>query len=180
MTGFSGSRPSLLWFDLKLMNDLEDWRGKLIVRWPAPERSWWRWSSRNEIPVQAIVEDSLLDSTLPDWRDIVLSWDELAILPRKWREALSQWRGIYFIHDTTDGKGYVGSACGEENILGRWKNYAASGHGGNKRLLERSPKNFQFSILERASPDLDIADVVRLEKTWKDRLATRISGLNEN
>ena len=32
----------------------------------------------------------------------------------------AQWRGIYYIFDTSDAKGYVGSAYGEYNPLGRW------------------------------------------------------------
>ena len=42
----------------------------------------------------------------------------------RWKSALSQWRGVYFIFDATDGKGYVGSAYGSGNLLGRWLNYA--------------------------------------------------------
>jgi hypothetical protein len=180
MTGFSGNRPSILWFDLTLVDNYRDWQGKLIVRWPPPDRSWWRWANRNEIPIHAILEDSILDSTMPDWRQITLSWQALSVLPEKWRNVLSQWRGIYFIHDRSDGKGYVGSAYGTENLLGRWLHYSASGHGGNVQLRKRSPENFQFSILERVSPDMDHDEVIRLESTWKDRLATRTSGLNEN
>ncbi len=69
---------------------------------------------------------------------------------------------------------------GTENILGRWLNYAASGHGGNKALRRRKPGNFRFSILQRVSPDMEPADITRLEASWKDRLHTRSFGLNEN
>src|SRR5216683_3179112 len=34
MTGFAGDRPSVLWFDLKLSDAFQEWKGKLIVRWP--------------------------------------------------------------------------------------------------------------------------------------------------
>jgi len=101
-----------------------------------------------------------------------LGWDELSILPARWRAALSQWRGIYYIYDAADGKGYVGSAYGEDNMLGRWRNYAASGHGGNRLLRQRDPRNFRFTILQRVSPDMDANDVIRLEGTWKERLHT--------
>lgn len=67
------------------------------------------------------------------------------------------------------------------NLLGRWRNYAASGHGGNRLLRQRDPANFRFSILQRVSPDMDPADIVRLEATWKARLHTRApAGLNDN
>jgi len=98
-----------------------------------------------------------------------------------WRSALSQWRGIYFIYDAADGKGYVGSAYGKDNLLGRWTNYASNGHGGNKLLLYRQPDHFQFSILQRVSPDMEPDEVIQLESSWKDRLHTREKwGLNGN
>jgi hypothetical protein len=127
------------------------------------------------------LEESLLDAAMPSWRAITLSWQELQVLPTKWRSALSHWRGIYYIFDISDGKGYVGAAYGFENILGRWLNYAVSGHGGNMQLRKRSPHNFCFSILERVSPDMEAEEAVRLENSWKDRLHTRAPfGLNEN
>lgn len=76
---------------------------------------------------------------------------------------------------------YVGSAYGNENIMQRWKEYARTGHGGNKGLKARNPENFRFSILQRTSPDLPDTDVIALEGTWKDRLRSRVPfGLNEN
>ena len=81
-----------------------------------------------------------------------LDHHELKILPSKWKAALSQWRGIYFIFDESDGKGYVCSAYGTENIVGRWLSYAAGGHGGNKELRNPDPARFRFSILQRVRP----------------------------
>ena len=72
-------------------------------------------------------------------------------------------------------------AYGDTNILGRWLNYAASGHGGNVLLRQRDPKTLRFTILQRVSPDMDAGDVIRLEGTWKERLHTRSPfGLNDN
>jgi hypothetical protein len=39
---------------------------------------------------------------------------------------------------------------------------------------------FQFSVLERVSPDLPAEQVIELENTWKKRLGTREFGLNKN
>lgn len=150
MRGFTGEgRSSVLWFDLAVTNFCAAWKGKLIIDWPPPERSWWRRAHRNQFPIHAILEDGALDAAMPAWDEINLGWDELAVLPVRWRTVLGQWRGIYYILDSSDGKAYVGSAYGRNNMLGRWKNYAASGHGGNRLLRERDPKNFRFSILQR-------------------------------
>jgi len=169
------------WFDLALTPFYEQWHGKLIVTWPPPERSWWRRAHRNTISISAILKESALRPEMPDWRDIVLTWNELRVLPSSWKAALAHWRGIYYIVDSTDGKGYVGSAYGDDNLLGRWMNYADRGHGGNIQLRSRNPEKFRFSILERLSPDMESADVIRREASWKQRLGTRIpTGLNEN
>jgi len=93
---------------------------------------------------------------------------------------LQQWRGVYLIHDTTDGKGYVGSAYGEQNLYGRWLNYGASGDGGNRLLRNRAAEHFLFSILQRVSPDMEPQQVIAVETSWKDRLHTRQAGLNLN
>lgn len=174
-------RSEILWFDLTPTAHLSKWKGRLIVSWPPPERSWWRRAHRNTFPVEAIVEDSVLDAAMPNWIEIDLSWEELQVIPTRWQAALSQWRAIYFIHDSSDGMGYVGSAAGEQNLLGRWTSYASDGHGGNRLLKGRDPRSLRFTILERVSPDMDPADVVRLEATWKVRLHTRTpGGLNDN
>ncbi|HEY4677326.1 MAG TPA: GIY-YIG nuclease family protein [Candidatus Angelobacter sp.] len=183
MRGFTAedSRTSVLWFDLALTDFHTSWKGKLIVQWPGGERTWWRRAHRNEMLIAAILEDSALEAAMPAWDEIALTWEILKILPGRWRSALSQWRGIYYILDVSDGKGYVGSAYGADNLLGRWLNYAASGHGGNTLLRKRDPQQFRFSILQRVSPDLDPNEVVRVERTWKERLRTRSPfGLNDN
>lgn len=175
-------KKSKLWFDLVLQKTFyPQWSGRLVVTWPPPERSWWRRAERNTITVFSIREESAFTEVMPDWKQLVLTWQQLRAIPASWRSALSQWRGIYFIYDTADGKGYVGSAYGKDNLLGRWLNYASSGHGGNKLLLDRQPDHFQFSILQRVSPDMEPDEVIQLESSWKDRLHTGEKwGLNGN
>lgn len=183
MRGYTAEdgRESILWFELALMDTYADWKGRLAISWPPPERSWWRRSHRNDMPVVALHEESLLDAAMPEWDKIDLSWHELAVLPVRWRQALAGWRGIYFIFDTADPQGYVGAAYGPENLLGRWLNYAATGHGGNRLLRQQKPENFRFTILQRVSPDMAASDIIRLEASWKDRLHTRAPyGLNDN
>lgn len=175
------SRHTILRFDLELLPLLADWRGKLVVRWPPPERSWYRRAHKNVMPVMAIREESWFSGPLPRWDEVEFTWAELAILPSRWRAALEQWRGIYLIWDASDGKSYVGSAYGTTNILGRWENYALSGHGGNVLLRQREPSHFRFTILQRVSPDMEGAEVIRLETSWKIRLHTLApNGLNSN
>jgi hypothetical protein len=168
-------------FDLQARSFMKTWKGKLVLGWPGGTRSWWRHASRNRFPIEAVLEESIITRGMPSWQDLVLTWAQLALLPASWQTQLSQWRGIYFIHDERRHMGYVGSAAGAENLLGRWLAYAASGHGGNTLLRQSRPTDLRFSVLERTSPDMTVRDVVSLEQTWKRRLHTRAPyGLNEN
>jgi len=185
MNGFHENIPrsSCLWFDLEHADFYNHWKGKLVVDWPPLDRSWYRWAhkDKNAMPVHAILSQNALDGPIKHWQEIDLSWQELSVIPAPLKSKLSEWRGVYYIFDTSDGKGYVGSAGGSFNLLGRWRNYADSGHGGNSLLRQRDHKNFRFSILQRVSPDLEIAELVALENSWKDRLHTRAPyGLNDN
>jgi len=174
-------RPTIQWFELVPKDFYAHWKGKLVVSWPPPERSWWRRAHKNEFSIHAVHEESVFDSQMPPWHKINLSWEELQVLPVRWKALMSQWRGIYFIYDTSGHKGYVGSAYGDSNLIGRWENYGASGHGGNKLLRSRDPANFRFSILERVSPDMPVSEVIALETSWKERLHTYApAGLNDN
>ena len=110
----------------------------------------------------------------------MLTWSELGTLPSSWGTVLGQWRGIYYIHDTARNAGYVGFAYGQDNLLGRWRAYARTGHGGNKELRSSASSDLRFSILQRTSPDMDATDVIALEASWKARLHTREFGLNRN
>jgi len=115
--------------------------------------------------IYSILEESAFEAHMPPWNEIVLSSDELGILPLHWKTVLTQWRGIYYIWDVSDGKGYLGSADGKDNILGRWEYYAASGHGENRPLENRNAINFRFGILQRVSPDMASEDVIHFENT---------------
>lgn len=142
-------------FDLKPTQVYAEWKGKLVIDWPGREISWVRWLDKNEFKVKAILKDSVLDQQMEDWDKLVLTWQQLRNLPRRLVDRLKEWRGVYFIHDGKDGKGYVGSACGPDNIYGRWMNYAARSDGGNKLLRKRDPGKFRFSILQRFYADAE-------------------------
>ncbi len=180
MTGRSDDMPDCLLFDLEELEHFSDWIGKLTIAWPKPYQQWWRWGGRGVFKVETIEAESRFVKAMPDWQDITLSWNELQCLPGSWQKSLAEWRGIYFIYDAKREAGYVGSAAGTDNLLGRWRDYARSGHGGNRELRSSDPADLRFSILQRTSPDMDMRDIVALEASWKKRLHTREFGLNAN
>lgn len=172
---------TVMQFDLELLPFGQDWRGRLVIDYPPPERSWFRWVDRGVFPVRAILEESAFAPKPPEWEDIDLTYGDLLLMPKSWQARIAEWRGIYLIFDEADGKSYVGSAYGRDNILGRWQAYARNGHGGNRDLRDRDPRTFRFTLLERLAPDLPADEVIRREVSWKRRLHSRVPfGLNAN
>lgn len=169
-----------LMFEMELNDGLSEWIGRLCVGWSVNPRPWWQWAKRERFPVTALHPENMLSPAMPPWEEIVLSGAELQLLPPSWQAKLFEWRGIYLIFDVAREKGYVGAAYGPENLLGRWRNYAASGHGGNVQLRSCKRTDLRFSILQRTSPDMPIDEVQALESRWKARLHTRSHGLNSN
>jgi hypothetical protein len=115
---FGKPQSSCLWFDLALTDFYSAWKGKLIVDWLPPERSWWRRAHRNDITIHAILEDSALGTVMETWNEIDLTWSQLAVLPKRFEAKLAEWRGIYYIFDTSNGKGYWPAPGSEDTELG--------------------------------------------------------------
>ncbi len=183
MSGQTSSigRDSVIEFSMSDTGWNADWSQKLIIEWPGLERSWYRWADRNTFKIKAIAEDALLLGKISSWEELSLDRSQISLLPASWCAAMSQWRGIYLINDRSDGKQYVGSAAGQENILQRWQDYSRTGHGGNKLLKLRDSANFTFSILQLVSPAMPREEVCEIESTWKKRLLSAApNGLNEN
>lgn len=181
MKGLEDRKKTVLWFDLTKTEFCSHWMGKLVVDWPGKEISWFRWATKkNAFTVRSILEESLLVDRMPTWAQLKLAWAQLDSMPTSWKETLSLWRGVYYIFDASDRKGYVGAAYGTDNLLGRWKCYWKTGDGGNNRLKGRDPNHFFFSILEILPNGLDPSVVIQTETDWKIRLSTREYGLNDN
>jgi hypothetical protein len=180
MNGFTGKdgRKQILFFDLKPVEFYPQWTGRLVIDWPRPAIKWFRWAANGQFTVNNISVDSQFEEELPPWDKISFTYNQLKTLPRNWQAALEQWRGIYYIFDTSDKNAYVGSAYGQWNIMGRWRVYAETGDGGNVNMVGRNPENYIFSILERVSPDMTPTEIQRIEHSWMDRLHTREYGLN--
>lgn len=170
-------RTHWTWFDLVLDDRLTELQGRLVIE-ARLTQSYVRLAENLVAPVLAIHEASVFDAPAPDWRNMLLRAGMLCALPQTWRVKLQEWRGIYLIVDETDGQRYVGAAYGTENLLGRWLAHVAGAVGITAQLAARDSRDFRFSILERVSPDMPSDEVIRLERTWMERLHTVTHGLN--
>jgi hypothetical protein len=94
--------------------------------------------------------------------------------------------GIYIIVDSSNGKQYIGSACGGEGILGRFKSYSQNGHGDNvelKKLMKDDPlyyRKFQYTLLETLPLSWTKKEVQNRETLYKKKLLSREHGFNRN
>ncbi len=172
-------RPEYQYFDLRLIGALSEWSGRLIIKWPPPEVGWFKWAANSVFPVHAITEEGGLVTRIPHWKEVSMTCDAMALCPEAWKAELRRWRGIYFIFDKAQAKGYVGSACGEENIWHRWTVHARRG-GDAKKLRLCDPRNFVFTILEVTNHEMLPGEIVQIESNWKLRLHTIEHGLNDN
>lgn len=165
-------------FQVAPMTALAELRGRLQIPTPVG-RTYVRLAENMRAAVAAITEEPITSPAPPDWREFIVTAAELRALPASWRARLGVWRGIYLIVDA-DGARYVGSAYGEDNLLGRWRTHIAGSQGVTAELAGRDPAGFRFSILELVSPVATVDEVVPVENTWKERLHTRKFGLNVN
>ena len=128
----------------------------------------------------------------PGYLDFVITYDELVGIisnptaHREWHRMLAAVAGIYLIVDSVTGFQYVGSAYGEEGILGRWTEYSKHPDGGNEKLRELITdkkgyeSNFCFTILHILPKTLTMNQVIKYEVQYKKKLGTRAFGLNSN
>ncbi len=165
------------WFDLEPDNRLSDMPGRLVVA-ARLTPSYVRKAENLDASVAAILETSTFDAPPPDWREMAATAAFVRVMPPGWASKLAEWRGVYLITDEADGARHVGSACGAENMLGRWRAHVAGPRGITAELRRRETSRFRFSILEPMSPAATAEEVIAREQTWMERLHTRRFGLN--
>lgn len=120
------------------------------------------------------------EDPFPGFPALILNLSDIETIPANWSVALSSTRGIYLLACPRTREQYVGLASGADGFLGRWKEYFASGHGGNVGLKSRDPSDYRVSILETVGTGATTADLLILEARWKSKLLSREMGLNRN
>lgn len=180
------------WYDLEHLDGFEELEDRLVVDWGTGMRSWTQWldPEKPKDVIELYPKGHVLD--FPGYSEVLLTFEELVKMVthpdanRTWHKAMSGVAGVYLIADGVTGEQYVGSAYGQDGILGRWKTYAQTPHGGNvllKAILEATPNRvhgFRFSVLQTLPRTMTKGEVVRVETAWKEKLGTRAFGLNSN
>lgn len=165
-------------YDLVWMPKFNDLVERVVVAWGANPRAWSQWADKQRKDVVEYRRHAQ-ERPFPGYPNLVISINQVRQLPDSWSTALRVVKGVYLLVHP-DGRQYVGSAYGEDGFLGRWSEYAQTGHGGNKLLREHGPANYAASILEVTSSQLDMAGIIGRENQWKAKLGSRAYGLNAN
>lgn len=179
MTGEIEPAGTIHQYRLTLMPELAEYQGRLWIEWGPGYRAWIQRGDRKPKPIVEL-RRVFAEDPFPGYAKLLLRLSDIETIPATWREALRATRGIYLMTCPRTREQYVGMASGGEGFLGRWREYAASGHGGNVALKSRDPSDYQLSILETVGLSATIADVAALEILWKDKLQSREMGLNRN
>ncbi|PXW91774.1 hypothetical protein DES38_104208 [Streptohalobacillus salinus] len=183
-----GTGPYFM-YDLIRDDTLADLEERLVIDWGGSTVSWCQKKIDKEII--EILPRGYAKSFL-SYENVLLDFTELEKIVqypdvnKQWRTMLSNVYGVYLLLDTTTGQQYIGSAYGKEGLWGRWRNYIQTKHGGNKILIELLSddplryKKFRFSILNVVPNSSLREEVIHLEQLTKEKLGTRVFGLNSN
>tara|TARA_Y100000385_G_scaffold135691_1_gene140964 strand:+ start:2129 stop:2950 length:822 start_codon:yes stop_codon:yes gene_type:complete len=175
-------------YEYETLTQYEKYFGRLIVKFKNKSQTMIRLANSviNDCEVHQILPDTFDNDIFPGYENVNVSWIELSrvVTKESWRTALKNQKGIYLITDKSNGKMYVGSATGEDMILGRWKSYIKNGNGGNvglKKLdFEYIKSNFTYSILDIYKSTVNDESIIARENWWKETLHTRQFGYNKN
>ena len=172
-------------YDLQELSLLDDLRLKLEIEW-GKELAWHRTLKRDNTYPATIRDECPVPFEGINRISLVMAELKIAIDDVVWIQTLGGTCGIYLITDERDGQHYVGSASGKLGLLQRWRDYVATGHGGNQQLIELLQENksrvndFRFTLLEAIPLGTSKRDAIHRENYWKRAIGSRVHGLNAN
>ena len=178
-------------FDFQELSGFELLKERIVIEWKSPVM--WHQYYDNEMPVVRI-DRGLSENNIPvfkSFEDVLLDYNQLKLIfetnNAEWKSKLESCNGIYLILDKKCGKQYVGSTYNRDGIWGRWKQYAETGHGGDKDLkplladdCNYASKFFQWCILETLPLKILDEHAIDRESLYKRKFGTKEFGYNNN
>lgn len=184
-------------YAIEEVEGFEGLKDKVVIDWGKGTLSWMQnWQSAKE--VRRIEQVNTGDNVpyFTRYEDVILSFSQLqkVVEDKEWKSKLESLNCVYMILDKETGKQYVGVTYknmkpGIKNgILGRWTEYAKTGHGNNKLLvallaekgISYADQNFQWTILETLPLNVTPKVAIDRESLYKKKFGTREHGYNEN
>jgi len=184
-------------YNLEEVEGFEALKDKVVINWGKGTLSWMQnWQSAKE--VRRIEQVNTGDNVpyFTRYEDVILSFSQLqkVVEDKEWKSKLESLNCVYLILDKETGKQYVGVTYKDmkhgikNGILGRWTEYAQTGHGNNKLLvalledkgISYAEQNFQWTILETLPLNVTPKVAIDRESLYKKKFGTREHGYNEN
>ncbi|MCA8948441.1 MAG: GIY-YIG nuclease family protein [Planctomycetes bacterium] len=167
-------------FETRRVPELDCYRGRLVIEWGPGQRAWVQRADSKEKPIVEL-RRQIVEPEFVGYLAFRCGLAEVEALPSTWIAALRAVGGVYLLVHRERAEFYVGSASGADGFFGRWLSYQ-NGHGGNvgMQAIEGEAADYDVSILETAGSGLDERAVLQLESRWKEKLASRLHGLNRN
>lgn len=184
-------------YAIEEVEGFEGLKDKVVIDWGKGTLSWMQnWQSTKNV---RRIDQVNTGDDIPyfiRYEDVILSFSQLqkVVEDKEWKSKLESLNCVYMILDKETGKQYVGVTYkdmkpGVKNgILGRWTEYAKTGHGNNKLLvallaekgISYADQNFQWTILETLPLNVTPKVAIDRESLYKKKFGTREHGYNEN
>lgn len=184
-------------YAIEEVEGFEGLKDKVVIDWGKGTLSWMQnWQSTKNV---RRIDQVNTGDDIPyfiRYEDVILSFSQLqkVVEDKEWKSKLESLNCVYMILDKETGKQYVGVTykdmkTGIKNgILGRWTEYAKTGHGNNKLLvallaekgISYADQNFQWTILETLPLNVTPKVAIDRESLYKKKFGTREHGYNEN
>lgn len=186
----------LLEYTIEEVEGFEGLKDKVVIDWGKGRNCMQKWQSTKNV---RRIDQVNTGNDIPyfiRYEDVILSFSQLqkVVEDKEWKSKLESLNCVYMILDKETGKQYVGVTykdmkTGIKNgILGRWTEYAQTGHGNNKLLvalledkgISYAEQNFQWTILETLPLNVTPKVAIDRESLYKKKFGTREHGYNEN
>ena len=184
-------------YAIEEVKGFEGLKDKVVIDWGKGTLSWMQnWQSTKNV---RRIDQVNTGDDIPyfiRYEDVILSFSQLqkVVENKEWKSKLESLNCVYMILDKETGKQYVGVTYKDmkpgikNGILGRWTEYAKTGHGNNKLLvallaekgISYADQNFQWTILETLPLNVTPKVAIDRESLYKKKFGTREHGYNEN
>lgn len=184
-------------YAIEEVEGFEGLKDKVVIDWGKGTLSWMQnWQSTKNV---RRIDQVYTGDDIPyfiRYEDVILSFSQLqkVVEDKEWKSKLESLNCVYMILDKETGKQYVGVTYKDmkpgikNGILGRWTEYAKTGHGNNKLLvallaekgISYADQNFQWTILETLPLNVTPKVAIDRESLYKKKFGTREHGYNEN
>jgi hypothetical protein len=164
--------------ETKHSDRMQEYEEKLVIDWGAGKLAW-RQLAHEQNKTILEIRAHAKDEPFPPYINFFRRLGDLDSIYASWQARLEAQRGVYLL-TFDDGMQYVGSATGERGFWQRWSDYLATGHGGNRVLINdrRDARSAMVSILEVSGSAQIGQDIVIQEMLWKRKLGIKAKSLD--